>query len=78
MGGKVDVVFMVDSNYHVGGMNWDVTKQFVVDVTNALDVSDNAGAVRVGVVNYATFVENDVELGDYQSKADLQVKSLIK
>ena len=73
MGGKIDVVFMVDSNSYVGGMNWDITKQFVVDVTNALDVSDDTGAVRVGVVNYATFVQNAVELGDYQSKADLQV-----
>ncbi|KAK2183576.1 hypothetical protein NP493_304g03007 [Ridgeia piscesae] len=76
VGGKIDVVFMVDSNSYVGGMNWDITKQFVVDVTNALDVSDDTGAVRVGVVNYATFVQNAVELGDYQSKADLQTQIL--
>ena len=66
-------MFVVDSSNHVGAMNWDITKQFVVDVTNALDVSDNTGAVRVGVVSYATFIENAVELGDYQNKADLQV-----
>ena len=36
-------------------------------------MSDNNGAVRVGVISYATFIENAVVLGDYSSKAELQV-----
>lgn len=70
----MDVVFVLDSSYKVGALNWDITKQLVIDVIGLLDVSDNDGAVRVGVISYATFVENAVPLGDYDSKADLQVK----
>ena len=71
--GQFDVVFIVDSHWNVGTRNWDITKQFVIDVVAALDVSDNKAAVRVGVISYATFIENAVVLGDYSGKAELQV-----
>ncbi|XP_072226821.1 cartilage matrix protein isoform X1 [Leuresthes tenuis] len=64
-----DLVFIVDSSRSVRPSEFEQVKVFLAKVIEGLDVGPNA--TRVGVVNYASRVKNEVSLKTYRTKAGL-------
>lgn len=64
-----DLVFIVDSSRSVRPSEFEQVKVFLTKVIDGLDVGPNA--TRVGVVNYASRVKNEVSLKTYRTKAAL-------
>lgn len=55
-----DIVFIIDSSRSVRPSEFEQVKVFLAKVIEGLDVGPNA--TRVGVVNYASRVKNEVRL----------------
>ncbi|XP_069032474.1 cartilage matrix protein [Embiotoca jacksoni] len=70
-----DLVFIVDSSRSVRPSEFEQVKVFLAKVIEGLDVGTNA--TRVGVVNYASRVKNEVSLKTHRTKAGL-VKAVNK
>ncbi|XP_071396844.1 cartilage matrix protein isoform X2 [Centroberyx affinis] len=70
-----DLVFIVDSSRSVRPSEFEQVKVFLAKVIEGLDVGPNA--TRVGVVNYASRVKNEVSLKTHRTKAGL-VKAVTK
>ncbi|KAJ8367939.1 hypothetical protein SKAU_G00079670 [Synaphobranchus kaupii] len=64
-----DLVFIVDSSRSVRPSEFEQVKVFLAKVIEGLDVGPNA--TRVGVVNYASRVKNEVSLKTHRTKAAL-------
>uniref|UniRef100_A0A8C6VNP6 Matrilin-1 n=1 Tax=Naja naja TaxID=35670 RepID=A0A8C6VNP6_NAJNA len=64
-----DLVFIVDSSRSVRPNEFDKVKIFVSQVIEALDVGPNS--TRVGVINYASAVKNELSLRTHQTKTSL-------
>ncbi|CAB1455382.1 unnamed protein product [Pleuronectes platessa] len=70
-----DIVFIVDSSRSVRPAEFEQVKVFLAKVIEGLDVGPNA--TRVGVVNYASRVKNEVSLKTHRTKAGL-IKAVTK
>lgn len=70
-----DLVFIIDSSRSVRPSEFEQVKVFLNKVIDGLDVGPDA--TRVGVVNYASRVKNEVSLKSYKVKAAL-VKAVSK
>ncbi|KAG7457838.1 hypothetical protein MATL_G00231570 [Megalops atlanticus] len=70
-----DLVFIVDSSRSVRPSEFEQVKVFLAKVIEGLNVGPNA--TRVGVVNYASRVKNEVSLKTHRTKAAL-VKAVTK
>ncbi|XP_051520292.1 cartilage matrix protein-like isoform X2 [Myxocyprinus asiaticus] len=70
-----DVVFIVDSSRSVRPAEFEQVKVFLTKVIDGLSVG--ADATRVGVVNYASRVKNEISLKSHKTKAGL-VKAVSK
>ncbi|XP_056336112.1 cartilage matrix protein isoform X2 [Danio aesculapii] len=70
-----DVVFIVDSSRSVRPSEFEQVKVFLAKVIDGLSVGPDA--TRVGVVNYASRVKNEVSLKSHKTKAAL-VKAVSK
>ncbi|XP_078236333.1 matrilin-1 [Pogona vitticeps] len=64
-----DLVFIVDSSRSVRPNEFEQVKVFLSKVIESLDVGPNA--TRVGVINYASAVKNEVSLKTHRLKASL-------
>ncbi|XP_029104243.1 cartilage matrix protein isoform X2 [Scleropages formosus] len=64
-----DLVFIVDSSRSVRPSEFEQVKVFLTKVIEGLDVGPNA--TRVGVINYASRVKNEVPLKTHRTKAAL-------
>ncbi|KAJ7991667.1 hypothetical protein DPEC_G00286260 [Dallia pectoralis] len=64
-----DLVFIVDSSRSVRPSEFEQVKVFLAKVIEGLDVGPDA--TRVGVVNYASRVKNEVSLKTHKTKAGL-------
>ncbi|TRZ01129.1 hypothetical protein DNTS_007854 [Danionella cerebrum] len=70
-----DVVFIIDSSRSVRPSEFEQVKVFMTKVIEGLTVGQDA--IRVGVVNYASRVKNEVSLKSHKTKAAL-VKAVSK
>ncbi|XP_059412265.1 cartilage matrix protein-like isoform X2 [Carassius carassius] len=70
-----DVVFIIDSSRSVRPSEFEQVKVFMTKVIDGLNVGPDA--TRVGVVNYASQVKNEVSLKSHKTKAAL-VKAVSK
>ncbi|TDH04218.1 hypothetical protein EPR50_G00149570 [Perca flavescens] len=70
-----DIVFIIDSSRSVRPSEFEQVKVFLAKVIEGLDIGPNA--TRVGVVNYASRVKNEVSLKTYRTKAGL-IKAVTK
>uniref|UniRef100_A0A4W4GL21 Matrilin-1 n=1 Tax=Electrophorus electricus TaxID=8005 RepID=A0A4W4GL21_ELEEL len=70
-----DVVFIIDSSRSVRPSEFEQVKVFLNKVIEGLDVGPDA--TRVGVVNYASRVKNEVSLKSHKAKAGL-IKAVSK
>ncbi|XP_076865063.1 cartilage matrix protein isoform X1 [Brachyhypopomus gauderio] len=70
-----DVVFLIDSSRSVRPSEFEQVKVFLSKVIEGLDVGPSA--TRVGVVNYASRVKNEVSLKSHKTKAGL-IKAVSK
>ncbi|XP_048057684.1 cartilage matrix protein isoform X1 [Megalobrama amblycephala] len=70
-----DVVFIIDSSRSVRPAEFEQVKVFLAKVIDGLNVGPDA--TRVGVVNYASRVKNEVSLKSHKTKAAL-VKAVSK
>ncbi len=70
-----DVVFIIDSSRSVRPSEFEQVKVFITKVIDGLTVGPDA--TRVGVVNYASRVKNEVSLKSHKTKAAL-VKAVSK
>ncbi|XP_036809029.1 cartilage matrix protein isoform X4 [Oncorhynchus mykiss] len=70
-----DLVFIVDSSRSVRPSEFEQVKVFLAKVIEGLDVGPDA--TRVGVVNYASRVKNELSLKTHKTKAGL-VKAVTK
>ncbi|XP_025025003.1 cartilage matrix protein isoform X1 [Python bivittatus] len=64
-----DLVFIVDSSRSVRPNEFDKVKVFVSQVIEALDIGPNT--TRIGVINYASAVKNELSLKTHHTKASL-------
>ncbi|XP_065147112.1 cartilage matrix protein-like [Paramisgurnus dabryanus] len=64
-----DVVFIIDSSRSVQPAEFEQAKVFMTQVIDVLNYGPDA--TRVGVVNYASWVKNEVSLNSYKTKAGL-------
>ncbi|XP_064203249.1 cartilage matrix protein [Anguilla rostrata] len=64
-----DLVFIVDSSRSVRPSEFEQVKVFLAKVIEGLNVGPNA--TRVGVINYASRVKNEVSLKTHRTKAAL-------
>ncbi|XP_051992233.1 cartilage matrix protein-like isoform X1 [Xyrauchen texanus] len=70
-----DLVFIIDSSRSVRPAEFEQVKVFLTKVIDGLNVG--ADATRVGVVNYASQVKNEISLKSHKTKAGL-VKAVSK
>ncbi|XP_026087499.1 cartilage matrix protein-like isoform X2 [Carassius auratus] len=70
-----DVVFIIDSSRSVRPAEFEQVKVFLTKVIDGLNVGPDA--TRVGVVNYASRVKNEISLKSHKTKAAL-VKAVSK
>ncbi|XP_057211171.1 cartilage matrix protein [Triplophysa rosa] len=70
-----DVVFLIDSSRSVRPSEFEQVKVFLTKVIDSLTVRPDA--TRVGVVNYASRVKNEISLKSHKTKAGL-VKAVSK
>lgn len=70
-----DLVFIIDSSRSVRPSEFEQVKVFLAKVIDGLDVGPDA--TRVGVVNYASRVKNEVSLKSHRTKAGL-IKAVSK
>ncbi|XP_054909896.1 cartilage matrix protein [Poeciliopsis prolifica] len=70
-----DLVFIIDSSRSVRPSEFEQVKEFLTNVINGLNVGPNI--TRVGVVNYASRVKNEVSLKTHHTKTAL-VKAVSK
>ncbi|TNM92847.1 hypothetical protein fugu_018249 [Takifugu bimaculatus] len=70
-----DIVFIIDSSRSVRPAEFEQVKVFLAKVIEGLDVGPNA--TRVGVVNYASRVKNEVSLKTHRTKTGL-IKAVTK
>ncbi|KAA0710357.1 Cartilage matrix protein [Triplophysa tibetana] len=70
-----DLVFLVDSSRSVRPSEFEQVKVFLTKVIDSLNVGQDA--TRVGVVNYASRVKNEISLKTHKTKAGL-VKAVSK
>uniref|UniRef100_A0A3Q3M771 Matrilin-1 n=1 Tax=Mastacembelus armatus TaxID=205130 RepID=A0A3Q3M771_9TELE len=70
-----DLIFIIDSSRSVRPSEFEQVKVFLAKVIEGLDVGPNA--TRVGVVNYASRVKNEVSLKTHRTKAGL-IKAVTK
>lgn len=68
--GKADVVFVLDSSGSLGGKNWWRTKQFAIDVTKGLKISETES--RVGMVAFSNTPTITFSLGEYNDHASVE------
>ncbi|XP_043994594.1 cartilage matrix protein [Gambusia affinis] len=72
---KTDLVFIIDSSRSVRPSEFEQVKVFLTNVIDGLNVGHNT--TRVGVVNYASRVKNEVSLKTHRTKTAL-VKAVSK
>lgn len=70
-----DVVFLIDSSRSVRPTEFEQVKVFLTKVIDGLNIGPDA--TRVGVVNYASRVKNEISLKSHKTKAGL-VKAVSK
>nr|XP_020462612.1 cartilage matrix protein [Monopterus albus] len=70
-----DLVFIIDSSRSVRPSEFEQVKVFLAKVIEGLDVGPNT--TRVGVINYASRVKNEVSLKTHRTKAGL-IKAVSK
>ncbi|XP_030597162.1 cartilage matrix protein isoform X1 [Archocentrus centrarchus] len=70
-----DLVFIIDSSRSVRPSEFEQVKVFLAKVIEGLDVGPSS--TRVGVVNYASRVKNEVSLKTHRTKAGL-IKAVTK
>ena len=58
-----DVVFIIDSSFSIGELNWFITKQYVIDIIHGFKISSDQ--TRVGVVSFSTIVVANFHLQQY-------------
>jgi hypothetical protein len=70
-----DLIVVTDNSGSVGSVNYDLEKQFVVDLFNELTIAQDD--VRVGVIDYSTNV-NSQTFGFYDPLYDTNIEVINK
>ncbi|XP_077384015.1 matrilin-1-like [Festucalex cinctus] len=68
--GVMDLVFVIDGSKSLGHDNFELVKQFVNGIVDALDISQTG--TRVGLVQYSTKVRTEFTLGQYSAARDIK------
>ncbi|XP_030634934.1 matrilin-4 [Chanos chanos] len=66
----IDLVLLIDGSKSVRPQNFELVKQFVIQVVESLDVS--AHGTRVGLVQYSSRVRTEFPLSMYQSAEEIK------
>lgn len=64
------MVFVIDGSKSLGPANFQLVKQFVMGIVDALDVSP--GGTRVGLLQYSTKVRAEFTLGQLSSGQEIK------
>ncbi|NWQ75059.1 MATN2 protein, partial [Columbina picui] len=68
--GPVDLVFVIDGSKSLGEDNFEIVKQFVLGILDALEISPKAA--RVGLLQYSTEVRTEFTLRQFSSAKDMK------
>ncbi|XP_010627231.1 collagen alpha-1(XXI) chain isoform X2 [Fukomys damarensis] len=64
-----DLVFILDGSYSVGPENFEIVKNWLVNITNNFEIGPKF--IQVGVVQYSDYPVLEIPLGRYDSGEDL-------
>jgi plastocyanin len=67
---RADIVFVLDGSGSVGSANFQIMLDFVEDFIDYFTIGENA--VRIGVVQYSSYVESPIYLNSYYDEDDLK------
>ena len=62
-------LFVLDGSSSVGENNFTIATNFIANLTSRFDISP--GKVQIGLVQYATTPQTEIELGEFTNKEDL-------
>ncbi|XP_078410991.1 matrilin-4 [Cetorhinus maximus] len=71
--GPIDLLFIIDSSRSVRPFEFELMRNFVIDMINFLNVGPNAG--RVALIQYSSQIQNIFSFKTFQKKADM-IKSI--
>ncbi|XP_078092302.1 matrilin-4 [Mustelus asterias] len=71
--GPIDLLFIIDSSRSVRPFEFELMRNFVIDMINFLNVGPNAG--RVALLQYSSQIQNVFSFKTFQKKADM-IKSI--
>ena len=73
----MDLVFLLDSSGSIRAYNFESIKEFVIDITDGLDIGPND--TQVAVISYSDFARTEFHLDQYDNKDALHeaVSSII-
>ncbi|XP_072371373.1 matrilin-4 [Scyliorhinus torazame] len=71
--GPIDLLFIIDSSRSVRPFEFELMRNFVIDMVNFLNVGPNAG--KVALIQYSSQIQNVFSFKTFQKKADM-VKSI--
>lgn len=66
----MDLVFVIDGSKSLGEDNFEIVKQFVNGIIDALEISQKAA--RVGLVQYSTHVRTEFTMAQYSSAKEMK------
>ncbi|XP_053937725.1 matrilin-4 isoform X3 [Cuculus canorus] len=68
--GPMDIVFVIDSSRSVRPFEFEIMRQFMMDIIGSLDLGPNA--TRVGVIQYSSQVQNIFSLKTFFTRVDME------
>ncbi|XP_067904733.1 matrilin-4 [Heterodontus francisci] len=71
--GPIDLLFIIDSSRSVRPFEFELMRDFVIDMVNFLNVGPNAG--RIALIQYSSQIQNVFSFKTFQKKADM-IKSI--
>lgn len=74
--GQYDLAFLIDSSSEVGEKNFDLAKQFIVDIVDAFDV--NIPQTHIAVISYDSTPKVEITFNKYPRVDKDRIKAAIR
>nr|XP_018671382.1 collagen alpha-6(VI) chain-like isoform X2 [Ciona intestinalis] len=66
---EMDLIFLIDGSNSIGPREFETTKEWIGSFVREFEIGEYN--TKIGVVQYSSRVRSEIDIGDYDSKADL-------